>query len=84
MSNEPLKHVLIVGGGTAGWMTATYLAKAFGPHIRITLLEAPGIPKIGVGEATVPNLQKVFFDFLGVEEHEWMTCLLYTSDAADE
>jgi len=73
MSNEPLKHVLIVGGGTAGWMTATYLAKAFGPHIRITLLEAPGIPKIGVGEATVPNLQKVFFDFLGVEEHEWMT-----------
>lgn len=71
-ANEPIRSVLVVGGGTAGWMTAAYLAKAYGPHIEITLLEAPGIPKIGVGEATVPNLHKVFFDFLGIPEHEWM------------
>src|SRR5215510_4470066 len=69
---EPLREVLIVGGGTAGWMTAAYLAKAFGHQTRITVLEAPNIPKIGVGEATVPNLQKVFFDFLEVPEYEWM------------
>jgi tryptophan halogenase len=61
-----------VGGGTAGWMTAAYLVKAFGQSVRITLLEAPTISKIGVGEATVPNLQKVFFDFLGIPEEEWM------------
>jgi tryptophan halogenase len=53
-------------------MTAAYLIRAFGPAVRVTLLEAPTIPKIGVGEATVPNLQKVLFDFLGISEQEWM------------
>lgn len=67
----PLESIVILGGGTAGWMAATYLKKAF-PDIRVTLLEAPAIPKIGVGEATIPNLQSVFFDFLGIPEEEWM------------
>lgn len=66
-----LERVVILGGGTAGWMAASYLKKAF-PDLHITLMEAPGIPKIGVGEATIPNLQKVFFDFLGLPEDEWM------------
>ena len=66
-----IRSVVVLGGGTAGWMTASYLKKAF-PNVHITLAEAPGIPKIGVGEATVPNLQKVFFDFLGIKEDEWM------------
>lgn len=70
--DEPIRDVLIVGGGTAGWMTAAYLVKAFGPHVRIVLLEAPAIPKIGVGEATIPNLQSMYFDFLGIPEAEWM------------
>jgi len=66
-----VQEVLILGGGTAGWMTASYLKRAF-PELKITLMEARNIPKIGVGEATVPNLQKVFFDFLGLPEEEWM------------
>ena len=66
-----IESVVVLGGGTAGWMTASYLKKAF-PDVDITVVEAPNIPKIGVGEATVPNLQKVFFDFLGLEEDEWM------------
>jgi tryptophan 7-halogenase len=66
-----IKKIVIVGGGTAGWMTASYLKKAL-RGVQITLIEAPGIPKIGVGEATVPNLQPVFFDFLGIPEDEWM------------
>ena len=66
-----IETVTILGGGTAGWMTASYLKKAF-PNVKITVLEAPGIPKIGVGEATIPNLQKVFFDFLGIPEDDWM------------
>jgi len=53
-------------------MTASYLSKAFGTRINITLIEADTIPKIGVGEATVPNLQRSFFDFLGIPEEEWM------------
>jgi tryptophan halogenase len=67
-----VKRVVILGGGTAGWMSAAYLAKALGSTTEITLLEAPAIPRLGVGEATIPNLQTVFFDFLGIPESEWM------------
>ena len=53
-------------------MTASYLRKALPDEVKITLLESPDVGKIGVGEATVPNLQRVFFDFLGLPEDEWM------------
>ncbi|TQF01909.1 tryptophan 7-halogenase [Kitasatospora acidiphila] len=71
MSNR-INKVVILGGGTAGWMTAAYLGKALQGTVDITVLEAPTIPRIGVGEATVPNLQRAFFDFLGIPEDEWM------------
>src|SRR5262245_27321418 len=67
-----IENVVILGGGTAGWMTASYLSKALEEDVTITVLEAPAIPRIGVGEATVPNLQKTFFDFLGLAEEDWM------------
>lgn len=67
-----VKSVVILGGGTAGWMTASYLSRALQESVRITVIEAPTIPRIGVGEATVPNLQRVLFDFLGIDEDEWM------------
>lgn len=70
--SKKISKIAILGGGTAGWMAATYLATALGREVEVTVLEAPGIPRIGVGEATVPNLQKVFFDFLGVAEKDWM------------
>ncbi len=69
---DPIKDIVILGGGTAGWMTAAYLGKELQGQVRITVLESPDIGKIGVGEATIPNLQKVFFDHLGLAEHEWM------------
>lgn len=67
-----IENVVVLGGGTAGWMVAAYLGKALEKNISITVLEAPAIPRIGVGEATVPNLQRVFFDFLGLAEEDWM------------
>jgi tryptophan 6-halogenase len=69
---QQIRKLVILGGGTAGWMTASYLGKALQGTVEITVLEAPTIPKIGVGEATVPNLQRVFFDYLGIPEDEWM------------
>jgi tryptophan 6-halogenase len=72
MEDHRISNVVVLGGGTAGWMTASYLGKALGRYATITVLEAPSIPKIGVGEATVPNLHKTFFDFLGIPEEEWM------------
>jgi tryptophan 6-halogenase len=72
MVDPSIRSVVVLGGGTAGWMAASYLGKALGPQVTITVLEAPSIPRIGVGEATVPNLHKTFFDFLGLAEEEWM------------
>ena len=72
LADNRIAKVVVLGGGTAGWMSANYLAKAFGPATKVTVLEAPQLPKIGVGEATIPNLQRTFFDYLGIPEDEWM------------
>jgi flavin-dependent dehydrogenase len=63
--------IVIVGGGTAGWMTAAYLTKALDRIGGITVVESERIPTIGVGEATFSTI-KLFFDFLGLEEQDWM------------
>jgi flavin-dependent dehydrogenase len=65
-----VRNVVIVGGGTAGWMTASHLKKAL-PGIDITLIESSNIKTIGVGEATFSTI-KLFLDFLGLDESEWM------------
>ena len=52
-----VKHVLIVGGGTAGWLTACFLAKTVGEGIRVTLVESREIGIIGVGEGTFPSIR---------------------------
>ena len=66
------QHILIVGGGTAGWMTAALFAHAWGDRdIRISLLESAAIGTIGVGEGSTPKMRR-FFERLGVSESEWM------------
>jgi flavin-dependent dehydrogenase len=66
-----LKSVIIVGGGTAGWMTASYLKTAFQDRIDITVVESGQIRTIGVGEATFSDIRH-FFEFLGLREEDWM------------
>src|SRR5262249_53501452 len=66
-----IENVLIVGGGSAGWMTGAYLRKALSEKVEISLVESSDIPTVGVGEATFSTI-KLFFDFLGLEESEWM------------
>ncbi|GAA3214873.1 tryptophan halogenase family protein [Dactylosporangium siamense] len=66
-----VRNVVVVGGGTAGWMTASYLNAAFGDRVSITVVESAQIGTIGVGEATFSDIRH-FFDFLGLPEREWM------------
>jgi 2-polyprenyl-6-methoxyphenol hydroxylase-like FAD-dependent oxidoreductase len=67
-----IRRVVIVGGGTAGWMTALILARSLLDRgVQITLLESPVVGIIGVGEGSTPWLRG-FFDSLGIEEAEWM------------
>ncbi|APU15403.1 tryptophan halogenase family protein [Actinoalloteichus fjordicus] len=65
------RSVVIVGGGTAGWMTASYLKAAFADRIEVTLVESARVGTIGVGEATFSTVRH-FFDYLGLDEREWM------------
>ena len=66
------KKILILGGGTAGWMAANILAKRWAHHgIEIALLESSDIGIIGVGEGSTPQL-KSFFDYMDIDEKEWM------------
>jgi len=69
------RNILIVGGGTAGWLSAAYLAKALAlpdnPHLTITLLESPDIGIIGVGEGTFPTIRETL-RFLDIDERQFI------------
>jgi 2-polyprenyl-6-methoxyphenol hydroxylase-like FAD-dependent oxidoreductase len=66
------KSVIILGGGTAGWMTAHLLHKRWsGQGTKVSLIESKQIGIIGVGEGSTPQL-KAFFDEIGVAEADWM------------
>ena len=69
---KPIQNIVIVGGGTAGWLTAGVIAARHRGRIEkgtfsVTLIESPNVPIIGVGEGTWPTLRTTL-EKMGVSE----------------
>src|SRR5579872_1572219 len=71
MEQQPKTRVVILGGGTAGWMTAAALVNQLGHACDVRLVESEEIGIVGVGEATLPHI-RYFVEGLGIDEAEFM------------
>jgi len=71
MSNHKVQDVVIVGGGTAGWISASLMSKVLNKAVNITLVESDDIGIVGVGEATIPPMLP-FNAGLGIDEKEFL------------
>lgn len=70
-ATQPIRRIVIAGGGTAGWMVASGLAKCLGRQYEIRLVESEEIGTVGVGEATIPTLH-FMHEILDLEEKEFI------------
>ena len=77
MNNQPVTSIVIVGGGTAGWLTAGILAAEHNANqsegISVTLVESPQVSTIGVGEGTWPTMRSTL-QTIGISESEFIRC----------
>lgn len=71
MIQTPIKKIVIVGGGTAGWMAAATLSRLLQNKYEIRLVESDEISTVGVGESTIPMI-RLFNNVLGINEDEFM------------
>ncbi|MCR6660741.1 MAG: tryptophan 7-halogenase [Asticcacaulis sp.] len=66
-----VRDIVIVGGGTAGWLSACVLAASVAPGLSVTLIESPDVPTIGVGEGTWPTIRQTLAR-IGISEAEFL------------
>lgn len=71
MQTDQIQTVVIVGGGTAGWIAAAALNRLIGPSVQVTLIESEAIGTVGVGEATIPQIRRLN-GVLGIDENEFI------------
>ena len=71
MSGEPVRQLVILGGGTAGWMAAAALSRFLERGWRVTLVESDEVSTVGVGEATIPQL-RLFLKGLAIAEDDFL------------
>ncbi len=68
-------HIVVVGGGTAGWLAAALIAARAqgeaGPTLQVTVIEAPDVPTIGVGEGTWPTMRSTLAA-IGIDEADFL------------
>lgn len=73
--NSPIRQIVIVGGGTAGWIAAGRIAAEFadkgGREVKVTLVESPNVKPIGVGEGTWPTMRTTLMK-LGISESDFI------------
>ncbi|MFW2478790.1 MAG: tryptophan halogenase family protein [Lentimonas sp.] len=71
MQQKKIEHVVVAGGGTAGWMAAASVAKLLGKTVKVTLVESEDISTVGVGEATIPTLLTLH-ELLKIKEQDFI------------
>ncbi|MCH1491097.1 MAG: tryptophan 7-halogenase [Luminiphilus sp.] len=74
MEHQKIRHVVIAGGGTAGWMAAAAVAKLLGKTVKVSLVESEEIGTVGVGEATIPTLLTLH-ELLKIKEQDFVSAV---------